>query len=180
MINEHELISKTKEYRDYIDNHIANVQKAWNIIEKAVTKYKLDGWGKHRAGNAFITIDELVRNHDKSKYFPEEFERYRKRFYPVIGETFDESEFNEAWKHHQGNNLHHWQSMKVINYEHPFILEYTVEMICDWFAMAMQFNEGHRDYYNKNKDNIELLEWQHELIEIIYTALDMWVIDKQK
>lgn len=177
MINEHELIVKIKEYRDYIDNHILNVQEAWRIINEATTKYKLNSWGQQNGCNVHMVIDGFIKNHDKSKYCPEEFEGYRKKFYPVIDEDFKESEFNEAWKHHQEHNLHHWQSMKAINYDHPFILGYTIEMICDWFAMAMQFNEGHRDYYNKNKDNIELLDWQHELIEKIYNALDMWVAE---
>ena len=178
MINEYELISKTKEYKEYIDNHIKNVQKAWSIIDKATSKYKLNSWGQQNGCNAHMFINKFIRNHDKSKYSIEEFEGYRKKFYPVVGEDFDEEEFQKAWEHHQKHNLHHWQSMKAIDYDHVFILEYTIEMICDWFAMAMQFGESHRDYYNKNKDKIELQKWQHELIEEEYQALDLWVAEE--
>lgn len=177
MIKEHELIIKTKEYKKYIDNHIENVQKAWNIIDQATTKYKLNSWGQQNGCNAHMFIDEFIKEHDKSKYSIEEFEGYRKKFYPIIGEDFDEEEFEKAWEHHQEHNLHHWQSMRAIDYDHVFILEYTIEMICDWFAMAMQFGESHRDYYNKNKDKIELEKWQHELIEEVYQALDLWVAE---
>lgn len=175
---EYELIQKIKEYREYIDNHIANVQKAWLIIDKATEKYNMNGWGKQNSCHAHMFIDDLIKKHDESKFSHEEFEPYRKKFYPVAGEEVDEKEFQQAWQHHQDNNLHHWQSMRAINYEHTLILEYTVEMLCDWLAMAMNFGEGHRDYYNKNKDNIELQDWQHELIEEIYTALDMWFENK--
>ena len=174
IIREHELLVKTKEYKDYIDNHRKMVQKAWEIIKDATVKYGEDSWGQHNNCHAFTFISLIIEEHDKSKYSPEEFEAYRKRFYPVTGEEYDKNELQRAWGHHLENNLHHWQSMKAVNYNHPYILEHTVEMICDWFAMAMQFNEGHRDYYENNKDKIELQDWQHELVEEIYCALDKW------
>lgn len=169
------IIAKNREYMEYINNHIGNVNKAWEIIDKATSKYSLNSWGQQNACNAHIIIDDLIKKHDASKYMREEFDGYRQKFYPVEGGIVDEVGFNKAWEHHKDHNLHHWQSMRSIDYKHPYILEYTVEMVCDWFAMAMQFGEGHRDYYNKNKDEIELQDWQHELIETIHQALDMWV-----
>lgn len=175
---EYELIQKTKEYKQYIENHIANVKTAWRIIDKATDKYNAWEWKKHNDGQACIIIDDLIRDHDKSKWSVEEFGPYRKKFFPVIGEESQPKEFEKAWKHHQDCNLHHWQSMQAIGYKDLIILEYTIEMICDWFAMAIHFGEHHRDYYNKHKEKIELQDWQHELIETIYTALDMWFENK--
>lgn len=122
-------------------------------------------------------IDELIEKHDDSKFSVEEFEPYRKQFFLAHGEQRDPNDFQMAWQHHKDNNLHHWESMKAIDYKHWMILEYTVEMICDWFAMAMKFNEKHRDYYERNKDKIELDKWQKDFIEEIYSVLDKWYED---
>lgn len=171
---------KQREYTDYIEKHRENVKKAWEIIDKATQKYKANSWGQQNGCNAHIIIDGLIQKHDMSKYSKEEFEPYRKRFFPIDGKVFDKEEFEKAWQHHKDNNLHHWQSMQAIDYDHVFILEYTIEMLCDWLAMAMNFNEGHRDYYNKNKDDIMLEKWQREVLEDVYGALDKWYEDETK
>lgn len=166
-------------YTNYINTHKANVKKAWIIIEKACNLYERNSWMQEHSCNAGSIIDGMIALHDDSKFSSEEFNSYRKRFFPCVevDGDFNKEEFELAWQHHKDNNLHHWESMKAIDYKDYYIVERTIEMICDWFAMAINFNEKHREYYNKNKDRIQLQDWQHELIEDIYTTLDMWYED---
>lgn len=176
--NQDELHQRTQEYINYINEHKANVKEAWKIIEHACNVHGRNSWMQQNSCNCGMFIDELIEKHDLSKFDVEEFLPYRKRFFPSItDEPYDSDEFEKAWQHHKDNNLHHWESMKAINYDHWMILEYTVEMICDWLAMAMKFNEKHRAYWNKNKDKIKLAPWQVEFIEEIYTTLDMYYED---
>ena len=46
----------------------------------------------------------------------------------------NECDFQKAWEHHKKENKHHMENMKSLNDQEFFI--YTIEMICDWLAMA--------------------------------------------
>jgi hypothetical protein len=155
-------MNQTEEYFKYIEEHRSNVRKAWGKIKPLVSQGNYDN----------LIMEKIIASHDLSKYSDEEFVAYRKRFFPYEKEVYYESEFEDAWQHHKDNNPHHWENMLATNYENPNIYEHTLEMICDWYAMAIKFKEGHRDYYNKKKDEIQLQEWQRELIEFVYDKLD--------
>lgn len=155
-------MTKTEEYFQYINEHRQNVSNAWNKIKPFINRSNYDA----------IIMEKLIASHDLSKYSVEEFAPYRQKFFPYENEVCDELKFEKAWQHHKDNNPHHWENMFATNYQNIKIYEYTLEMICDWYAMAIKFNESHRDYYDKKKESIKLQDWQRELIEYVYTRLD--------
>ena len=131
-------LSKEK-YLGYIFHHQYNVKQAWYTYLSKVCKnlpYDKDD------------IMNRINTHDESKITKEEFEPYRKYFYPIEGEERNENEFNKAWEHHYMNNDHHpeyWidkdgrvQEMK---------LEAMLEMLCDWIAMSIQFHSNPIEWY---------------------------------
>ena len=90
----------SRQYDEYLTNHIQNVQKAadWMVEHEIVTE-----------GLAYI-VQGLVRNHDKSKYDQQEYYAYDEYFYGKGKEDPEtKEEFNYAWLHHIRNNPHHWQ-----------------------------------------------------------------------
>lgn len=164
------IATKEAEYKEYIANHIKNVQTAWvamktnekcmEIIHKAFKNQGFDPDGKISA------IDRLITNHDKSKYSKAEFDGYRKRFYPINAteaESYKE-EFDKAWAHHWQNNLHHWNAWTPNVSSMPLV--YVVEMVCDWIAMSEQFPQDKMAWgWYKNHTNIELGTAQRKLTE---------------
>jgi len=117
--------------------------------------------------------------HDLSKFLPSEFFPYVEHFYGGkdyndINKGRDETgyykptdtgdkDFDFAWLLHQKRNKHHWQwwilpedegGLKIL--EMP--LKYRKEMLCDWLGAAKA--QGHKDnrkeWYNKNKDKMQL------------------------
>ena len=96
--------------------------------------------------------------HDNSKFSKEEFEPYRRRFYPTSFEVrIDDNdyEFNNAWKHHYMNNPHHpefWIDHDGMAMDMDD--EYIVEMVMDWLAMSRYFNSDMVEwYYSEGKNN---------------------------
>lgn len=139
------LENKEQEYKNYIEEHIKNTKKAWELVQpKLINEYKIPNSLKEK-------VDDLIENHDKSKYSKEEFEAYRKYFFPEEGKEKNKEEFNEAWKHHYTINKHHWQHW--IGKKMP--LEYILEQLCDWKAMGMKFGDTPQAYYNKQKTKIK-------------------------
>lgn len=161
-----EKINKFREYLDYIEEHYSNVQKAWKIINK-----KCKGKSFRFMGDDFIwhNIDKNVKMHDMSKLSTEEFTQYRQYFFPCDYESKNEDIFNKAWEHHKSNNTHHWQNW-VSNKLDEHCL---VEMIIDWMAMGMKFNDTAKSYYEKNKSEINLPKWaidlMYEIFECVYS-----------
>lgn len=136
---------KEKEYLEYINEHIRNVRIA-------CTKY-----GERLAKTLNISERELnaiAARHDESKYYEEEFEGYRQWFFPCSNETKDKKLFDKAWEHHYTVNKHHpefW--MDTYNNEPEDMPPiYIAEMLLDWEAMSMKFNNNTYDYYMKEKD----------------------------
>lgn len=146
---------KEVEYLKYIDEHIFNVKRAWKEMwnnekcrELIMSQYP--GMTEKRVKEQF---DEQIKEHDKSKLGPYEFDAYRKYFHSVSPEEKENSkeEFELAWKHHYENNLHHrnvWEKMGPDSM--PFT--YIVEMVCDWQAMGYKFNDTALKWYNKQTD----------------------------
>ena len=141
-------------YKDYIDNHRHNVSKALIVIKSNPECMELISKNLNTSIESSIRlIDMLVEAHDLSKYDTEEFDAYRKNFYPVNEEEKEANKdaFELAWVHHYTNNLHHWdwwyKSGNIDNMKMPYI----VEMICDW--------------EENNKQNIHLGEKQRLFAE---------------
>lgn len=168
----YELLQKTQEYLNYIEEHYNNVQKAWEILKEKCkhSPFIYDDFN-------YFTIDELIKNHDLSKLSNEEFIPYRKQFFPTSFEKLADNKeaFDLAWRHHKENNPHHWEhwiekhnTVMPDNYDGraQFIC-----MVCDWMAMSMKFGDTPREYYEKNKNKIQLsedfIQWLYAIFEKI-------------
>ena len=121
--------------------------------------------------NVKNSVSMQVRTHDISKYSENEFEAYRKNFYPVNEKEKEENlqDFEKAWKHHYENNMHHW-NWWAKNDINGMPLIFIVEMCCDWIAMSMQFpTKNALEWYNDQVD-IKLGNKQKKCVLYILNA----------
>lgn len=157
-------ISKIREYLDYIEEHLQNVEKAWEILQDKCPdmKFVYDDYMN-------FTIKEMVKYHDLSKFSNEEFIPYQRNFFPIGEKT--ECGFKFAWEHHKACNPHHWQNWTTLEDEVvPNELEcHCVCMVVDWVAMGLKFDDSAQAYYEKNKEQIDLPDWA---VEFIYEIFD--------
>lgn len=156
-----------KENMEYIKEHVQNVQKAYKEYGALLSScLELDPED--------LTLEILIANHDKSKFSSEEFESYRKRFFPMEGEKTDPESFNAAWLHHIHSNPHHPEHWVLQNYNketHSFYAipiempkVYLAEMLCDWIAMGYKFGDMPYQYYAKNSGKYQLHKNTEELL----------------
>jgi len=158
---------KREEYRQYIDNHMANV---WNSFIN--NKYLfIDTFGLITCAKA----QSNIINHDKSKLEPEEFEPYRKNFYPVSDEEKENNKrsFQMAVQHHYEHNPHHWNHWvdSEGNVEEMDDI-HIIEMICDWMAMGIQYGNTAKQYYEKEKHNIKLGPYTRAKVELFLSKIN--------
>ena len=151
-----------KEYKEYVVAHKERVEE-------------FSKWLKENLPDLFENIDidlfdEMIRDHDESKFSEEEFEPYARKWHLDGIKT---PEYKEAWKHHWMNNEHHPEYW--LGEDMPYI--YILEMICDWgsFSIASgNMKELSDFYFNKAKDDPEknLSEATKEIIEDIISKID--------
>ncbi|MGB3222501.1 MAG: DUF5662 family protein [Desulforhopalus sp.] len=160
-----EQIQKTREYLNYIENHVLNVQKAWTEIT-------------HKCKDMRFIYDDFVYNwiggeieeHDLSKMSEQEFVQYRKAFYPA--ESEGKYDMSKAWEHHKDNNPHHWENWTKKDSNHPYEWEvHCVHMIVDWMAMGYKFGDTAEQYYESNRDKINLPDYAVDFIYEIFKRL---------
>ena len=148
MINE-DLDGYQKEYKNYIKEHKDRVRQ-------------FADWLKENLPEVFENVDmdafdEVIDEHDDSKYSEEEFEPYAQKFYKQdeYGKPLEYIPgWDEAWKHHWTNNEHHPEFW--LGEDMPYI--YILEMLCDWgsFSIASgNMKELINFYYDKAKDDEE-------------------------
>ncbi len=159
-------IKKTREYLDYIETHVLNVQKAWIEIQE-------------KCNDMFFIQDDFycgcigieIQKHDMSKMSEYEFVQYRKAFYP----TADEPKFNMdfAWRHHKKENPHHWENWaQEYKPESRYWVIHCVHMLVDWVAMSYVFGGTTQAYYEKNKQTINIPDDAIKLIYEIFERLE--------
>lgn len=151
-----------KEYLEYINSHKERV-------------LQFADWLKENCPEVFDGIDidvfdDLIKEHDESKFSEEEFEPYARKWHLDGIKT---PEYEEAWKHHWKNNEHHPEYW--LGEDMPYI--YILEMLCDWgsFSIASgDMNELSDFYYNKAKDDPEkmLSDATKEIIEDILSVIN--------
>jgi hypothetical protein len=151
-----------KEYQEYVFGHRARVKK-------------FADWLKTNCPDVFEgvdleTFDEIINEHDESKFSEEEFEPYAQYFYKDKKDNF---QFEEAWKHHWMNNEHHPEYW--LGEDMPYI--YILEMLCDWGSFSVEkvdMSELSEFYYEKAKDDPEknLSDATKEIIEDILSRID--------
>jgi len=166
------LIQKTKEYLDYIERHIDNVEKAWELIKDNCSD---KGFNFLEDKTLYELIEHDVIWHDLSKLSEYEFVQYRQYFFPAPFEIKSKNKFLTAWEHHKEYNKHHWQSwIKHLETTPSDISHkevYVVTMVIDWVAMGFEFGDTAKSYYESNKDNIELPEWAITLMYKIFDCI---------
>jgi hypothetical protein len=162
-----------KKYGSYIEEHVVNIRDAWKIIKERVTDDII-------SYQPYIMpiIKERVKVHDISKLSENEFEGYRQFFYPCKGEEPDKDLLNKAWLHHIHNNDHHWEHWVICGIndnaiEMPF--ECIFEMLLDWAAMSIKFDDSPRQFYEKNKSTMLFHE---NSIKTIESIIDMFTLKK--
>lgn len=151
------LHQKEEQYRGYVQNHINNIQQAWARLQD---KFPDELFVKDHELNQ--AISNAIIHHDESKYSDEEFNAYRKFFYPVTSTEKNKEEFAKAFKHHIQVNEHHWEHW-VDSEGNPIDrkekrIQTLVEMMCDWIAMGMTFGNNAEEYLVSNKKKIKLID----------------------
>ena len=161
-----ELINKTREYLDYLEDHILNVQKAWTELQLKCKdmRFIYDDF-------VYNWIDGEVEAHDLSKLSEFEFVQYRKAFYPTTTEP--EFDGSQAWEHHKLQNSHHWENWTKKQSPNPYEWEvHCVHTVIDWMAMAYKFNDSARKYYENNREEIKLPDYAIDFIYKIFKRIE--------
>jgi len=160
-------IDKTREYLDYVEEHIENVRLSF-----------IELCDKCKGGEIYIFCDDAryfalqseVKQHDVSKLSAHELVQYRDKFYPVsmtrsieqCWQTGDE--FDKAWEHHKLRNTHHHESLRD-DYD-------VIHMIVDWMAMGRKFGDTPREYYERNKREMDISEKHEKLMYQVFDVLE--------
>ena len=171
-------------YCDYAEKHLRNVGNAWVILQDALKHDKVV-WNDFD----FWTTHARIEEHDLSKLEAGEFIQYADWFFGEFGKGYDIDDdggkcehaheaamaaFDAAWEHHKAENPHHWQ-----NWAHPDktvrcpgeLSCHVVCMVADWMAMGMAFGDTAEEYYEREKDKIDLPEWAVKYLQEIFIAL---------
>lgn len=169
-----------KAYKNYIFKHQQNILKAFYEM----TNCKDLEW-IIQDPEIFWKLWDRALDHDNSKYDKEEFEPYRKNYFPINEEEKKNNRkaFQEAWQHHIQNNDHHWQHR--INWKDEDFDMNTelacLENIMDWLAVGYVFHDRPVDYYESHKEEITLPKKQRAFIEkCIYQGIDKQYILKKE
>lgn len=126
------------------------------VLEHKKRVEQFASWLKENLPEIFEGVDmdafnDVIREHDDSKFSEEEFEPYAKHFYDEDDYSL---EFDDAWEHHWMNNEHHPEHW--LGQDMPYI--YILEMLCDWgsFSIAKRnFRELINYYYEDARDDDE-------------------------
>ena len=161
MINE-DLDNYQEEYKTYIEEHKQRVKQFADWLKENLPELF--------EGVDIDAFDDIIKEHDNSKFSDEEFEAYAQYFY---GDKKNDFEFGEAWKHHWLNNEHHPEFW--IGEDMPYI--YILEMLCDWGSFSIEsgdMKELSDFYFNEAKDDEEknLSDATKEIIEDILSKID--------
>jgi len=146
-----EYIKRTREYLDYLEEHLVNIAKAFQEVSEAC-----DGMAWVGDDYTWHNFRQEVCYHDISKFSEEEFVQYRAKFFPATIELYDC--FDPAWDNHKKENPHHWESIRY-DAKRPGETETDiVHMIIDWTAMGYKFGDTAQEYYEANKSKIKIQE----------------------
>ena len=164
---------KEKEYLNYIYNHKLNIEDAFMEM---VMCPDLDwiGWDFYHTD-----LYERILEHDNSKYDKEEFNAYRKNYYPVDKEEkeLNQDDFELAWKHHWESNRHHWQCRQYDICPDDKLTKSQIldclENICDWLAIGYVKGDRPYQFYNQIKEEINIPKAEKDFMEkVIFKGID--------
>ena len=163
---------KIREYRKYLLTHKKNIMRACYEI---LTCKDLEWLCKE--SDVITNLWYRALDHDESKYDWEEFDAYRRNYFPVDEQEYQENlkDFEKAFQHHIDNNDHHWQHRTTWKDED---FDITTELAClenimDWLANGYPYKIRPSVYYEAHKDEILLSKKQREFIEkCLYQGID--------
>lgn len=146
-------------YLKYINTHRTNINNAFRKHGKIICLCL------SLVNFAYFKLMNNISNHDISKYDSTEFLPYRKKFFPKADEQSSDTGFSEAWKHHYSNNPHHWEYWVKNGKAKEMDRLSIAEMLLDWEAMGVYNKNSPVDFYNANKDRINLGKQTRKLVE---------------
>lgn len=180
LFNEEEL-KLNERHRNSIATHRSNIQLAWgrfsshpackDTLSKCIEIYS--GKSDNIAlVNLMNMVSQQVKIHDLSKYSDDEFEAYRKNFFPIDEQEKEDNiqNFEKAKNHHYENNMHHWNWWANNSQKDNMPLPFVVEMAMDWIAVSMVHSESNAYEWYQKQNNIILGGKQKECIEILLTS----------
>ena len=165
-----------EEYKNYIEEHKSRVSQFADWLKENLPELF--------EGLDLEVFDDVIKEHDDSKFSEEEFEAYAQKFFgkqDINGKPLDFIPgYDDAWKHHWMNNEHHPEFW--LGEDMPYI--YILEMLCDWGSFSINKNDLHelsKYYYEQAKDDEEknLSDATKEIIEEILAKIDS-VLDKEE
>lgn len=149
------MLRKQADYLKSINEHKDAVIKAYS--EMCANKY-LTSYTNHDIVEALDALRNRIAYHDDSKYGDEEFEAYRKNFYPIDAQEKDlnKEDFDRAWEHHYTVNSHHPEHFVIAGNPTDMPLIDILEMICDWNSFAiLGKGEGTKKWWTTNEEGLE-------------------------
>lgn len=160
-----ELKKRNEEYTRYIDEHR-------NYIKKALSQFlkmKIVDLSQHD----IEMLSSAVESHDISKYGIEEFEPYRKHFFPCSFENKmdSEKEFQIAVQHHYLVNDHHPQNPSRKDGLNKIA---CIHNVLDWIAMSYKFKDNIWDFYSNSKISQKINPLEKEYIEKILDEMKLY------
>ncbi len=165
-----EVIAKEEEYYAYIEEHKANVLKAYDELFKANSSFfELSGNTDILEAMGLLETNRILQQHDDSKFSDEEFYAYRIKYYSTAEESekyatdeaykmIADENYGKAWEHHYTNNDHHpefWADKidgKFVP-DKDMELQAIVHMICDWQAMSIKFKSDMWEWFDTQADS---------------------------
>jgi hypothetical protein len=162
----------SKEYNKYLDEHRANVTKAFYWMQTNLPDLLSGGYDYER---------QITAAHDKSKSNFDEYQAYDDYFYGKDQSYEVKQAFNKAWLTHIHRNPHHWQYWILVNddpNEGEVLIDmpynYIIEMICDWWGFS--FKQGKLDeifnWYNEHKKYMKLSDKTKTKVEYILAEIN--------
>lgn len=161
-------------YKQYIDEHIKNVEKAYLAFKKNGNCIALIQKYNGTIMDILRTVSNNIHIHDQTKYDEEEFDPYRRYFYPIDDKEKEDAkeDFDRAWRHHYMSNPHHPEHWAIGKDVRKMPLHYIIEMICDWQAMSYKFNNKISKWYEENKKDIPLHSETRKIVEEFIKAFE--------
>ena len=160
-----ELQQKRQEYTEYIYEHKRFVENAFFYFKTCRLNIL--------SGDEMETLSYEIKNHDISKFSKEEFEAYRKHFFPCSFEKSEDfkEEFDIAKKHHYLVNDHHPQNPSR---KYGLNKIACIHNILDWIAMSYKFKDNVWDFYQHSNIKFKLNRDERAYIEEVLAIMEQY------
>ena len=163
-------IETYRDYLDYLERHLNNVERAFKLLEKKCSRMKVfhdDFW--------YWTLREEVYSHDISKFSPEEFTQYALYFknkMDFLDTKEIEENFKKAYEHHVIHNNHHWENWTKSECNRPHYQDICcTHMVIDVIAMSFEFKDDPLEYFRSKYEKTTIPEWAQDYIEEIFKCV---------